>query len=184
MHATRFLPALALLVFLPVRADDSTPKSSTPADAKKSDGSMSCCAGEEAKLCPKAKEAANPAAKTKRAAKKAPATPESAAKPAAATAASLVAVKDPVTGQLRAPTAEEMEKLNALRPQAAPLAPQVVVLPNGTKMLRLGPESTSYAIARKNPDGSLTEICVEGAEAAAAAQRSPAPAPAPRKEER
>lgn len=184
MHATRVLPAVALLLFFPARADESaSAKAPVPADAKKADTSMSCCAGEEIQLCPKAKTA-KATTKKKPAAKNVPATPEAAAKPVAGTA-SMVVARDPVTGQLRAPTAEEMRELNALRPQAAPVAPQVVVLPDGTKMIRLGDESMRYVVARRNPDGTLTQVCVEGAEAAAAAAQKPSsPSSTPRKEER
>lgn len=117
---------------------------------------------------------------------KAPAAAETAARPSPAGAPSMVVTKDPVTGQLRAPTAEEMRALNALRPQAVPVAPQVVVLPNGTKMVRLGEENMSYAVVRRNPDGTLRQSCVEGGAAAAAAiaQTQPAPSSPPRKEER
>src|SRR5271169_225318 len=172
MHATRLLPAVALILLFPARADESaSAKPPAPADAKK-DVSTSCCAGEEARLCPKAKTA-QATAKKKPAAKKAPARPEAAANPVPAGAASMVVTKDPVTGRLRPATADEIRALNALRPQAAPVAPQVVVLPDGTKMIRLGEENMSYAVVRRNPDGTLTQTCVEGPEAAAAAQKPP-----------
>ena len=117
-------------------------------------------------------------------AKKAAAAPQPAAKPAPALAPSMVVTRDPATGKIRPATAEEIRALNALRPQAVLAAPQVVVLPDGTKMLTLGEESMSYAVVRRNPDGTITETCVQGARAAAAALKPPSGSSAPRKEER
>jgi len=116
--------------------------------------------------------------------KKTAAVPKSAAKPAPAGAPSMVVTRDPATGKIRPATAEEIRALNALRPQAAPAAPAVVILPDGTKMVTLGEEFMSYAVVRRNPDGTITQTCVQGAEAAAAAMKGPSGPPAPRKEER
>jgi hypothetical protein len=100
--------------------------------------------------------------------------------PAAATAgaSSLTVARDPVTGALRPLTAEEAHELLGRRPLVA-LEPQVVTLPNGTKMMHLGPDQAVYSVVRKNPDGTLTSACVHGAaEAEAFVGAAPRPTPA------
>jgi hypothetical protein len=144
MRVTRCLPALALLLFLPARADEASPSAR----------------GDEA------------------GAKKPPAaaTPD----PGAATGSSLTAARDPVTGALRPLTPEEARRLLGRRPLAV-AEPQVVTLPNGTKMMRLGPEHGILSVARRNPDGTVSRACVHGPdEARAFLEAAPAPAPAPR----
>jgi hypothetical protein len=143
MRLHRCLPALALLLFLPARADE-TAASAPPKE-------------------PAVKKA--PAAAT--------------AKPAAAAGASLTVARDPVTGALRPLTAEEAHQLLGRRPLAA-VEPLVVTLPDGTRTMRLGPDQAVLSVARKNPDGTLTSVCVHGtAEAEAFMEATPGPAPAP-----
>jgi hypothetical protein len=97
----------------------------------------------------------------------------------------MVVTRDPETGEIRNATAAEREKLlGSRRPQTSSAAPRVVVLPDGTKMVELGEESMSYAVVRRNPDGTLTSTCVEGSEAASAARKPKAATPAPRADER
>ncbi|HEX7601036.1 MAG TPA: hypothetical protein VF316_05495 [Polyangiaceae bacterium] len=199
MRANRCLPALALLLFLPARADEGAVKAPPRGDGKPAE-EMSCCAGEEGAekaLCPKAKakaKARTATASKKHAARTAlPATEAStataassaAAAPPAPGAANMVVTRDPETGEIRNATAAERAKLFAGRaPQAAPVTPRVVVLPDGTKMVELGEESMNYAVATKAPDGSIKQSCVHGAQAADQARTTPKPAPAPRAEER
>jgi hypothetical protein len=167
MRLTRCLPALALVFFLPVRADDGpAAKAPDQADVEKSREHTSCCAGEKKAKCPRAKAAA-----------------AAAAKPAAAGEANMVVTRDPETGELRPATAAEREKLLGRRPLAT-REHKVVTLPDGTKMVELGEDAMSYAVARRNPDGTVSRTCVEGAEAAAAARKPKAATPAPRAEER
>lgn len=181
MRSSHCLPALALLLFLPASADDG-PATQAPAqaDVKKNQEQMSCCAGEEKVKCPRAKAATS---SKKHAAKTAPAA-EATAKPSAPGAANMVVTRDPETGELRNATPEEREKLLGRRPQVAPAAPRVVILPDGTEMVELGEENMSYAVVRRNPDGTLTRTCVEGPEAASAARKPKTATPAPRPEER
>lgn len=173
--------ALALAVFSPVRGDDG-PAAKAPAatsdksgEAKKKD-STSCCAGDEKAKCPREKASAP----KKTAAKTAPAPSPKAAKPEAAGTANMVVTRDPETGEIRNATPAERERLLGRRPQVAPAPPRVVVLPDGTEMVELGEDSMSYAVARRNPDGTMTQSCAEGPEAAAAARKPKAEAPAPR----
>jgi hypothetical protein len=103
------------------------------------------------------------------------------AKEVAAGASSMTVARDPVTGALRPLTAEEAHQLLGRRPLAA-AEPQVVTLPDGTRMMRLGPDQASLSVVRKNPDGTLTSACAHGtaeAEAFMEATLRPAPAPAP-----
>lgn len=181
MPLVRCLPALALLIFLPARAD------ARRVEAKKA---MSCCAGEEGAdkaPCPKAKAGTTAESRKQAVKKTSAATAVQAAAPAPppAGAANMVVTRDPETGELRNATAAEREKLFAGRaPQASGVAPRVIVLPDGTKMVELGEDSMSYAIATKAPDGSIKQSCVHGAHSATEARTAPKPAPAPRAEER
>ncbi|MCM3877486.1 MAG: hypothetical protein NEA02_13860 [Thermoanaerobaculia bacterium] len=190
MRQNRLLPALALLIFLPAVADEGAAKATPRTDGKPTE-QMNCCAGEGADkaLCPKGKanKAKRRTATKAKTAKTAPASGTQAAAEAspAPGVANMVVTKDPETGELRPATAAEREKLFAGRaPQAAPVAPRVVVLPDGTKMVELGEETMSYAIATKAPDGSIEHRCVHGARSASEARTAGKPAPAPRAEER
>lgn len=143
MHATRLLPAVALLLFLPARADEAPTPTSTP----------------------------DPNAAVEKAAK------QPTAKAGAPGKANMIVTKDPETGKLRPATAAEREKLFGRRPLATP-EHKVVTLPDGSVMVELGEADTSYAVATRNPDGTITKTCVRGAAAAAKAVASPAPVPA------
>jgi hypothetical protein len=193
MRWNRCLPALALLAFLPAYADEGALKAPPVGDGKPAEKTkmMLCCAGEDGAdkaLCPKANarkarcKGAATAAKAKAAATGNQPAVTAAAAPGAA---NMVVTKDPVTGEIRNATAAEREKLLAGRaPQAAPVAPRVVILPDGTRMVELGEESMNDAVATKAPDGSIKQSCVHGADASTEARTAPKPAPAPRAEER
>lgn len=81
--------------------------------------------------------------------------------------------KDPVTGELRAPTAKEAAELGRLRAarqsatgikrrQSAEeiTTGEEFVAPGGGIALRLPEESMSHTVMHKNPDGSLSTICL------------------------
>ncbi|HQQ76604.1 MAG TPA: hypothetical protein PLB01_04560 [Thermoanaerobaculia bacterium] len=121
--------------------------------------------------------AATPAAAAKKkAAKKAAPQP-------AAGSANMIVTKDAETGELRPATPAEREKLLGRQPLAAP-EHRVVTLPDGSQMVELTEADRSYAVATKNPDGTISRTCVHGAAEAAKAVASPAPAtvaaPAPK----
>lgn len=184
MRANRCLPALALLLFLPARADEGAVKAPPRGDARPAE-EMSCCAGEEAAdkaLCPKGKARTAPASKKHAIKKTSAATAASAAPaaPPASGAANMVVTRDPETGEIRNATAAEREKLLGRRPLASP-EHKVVTLPDGSVMVELGEADMSYAVARRNPDGTITKTCVHGNAAAAKAAVSPAPTSAPAK---
>jgi hypothetical protein len=110
------------------------------------------------------------------------------AKKAAATAspagtANMVVTRDPETGESRPATAAERERLLGRRPLVA-VEHTVVTLPDGTQMIELGDADMTYAVATKNPDGSVSRRCVHGSAAAAKATTPPAPAPAPKAADR
>jgi hypothetical protein len=93
----------------------------------------------------------------------------------------LVVVRDPQTGQLRAPTAAERKALTSgpaasLRAQApvSSLASQVVRNPDGSKKLKLGQRGLVFEVVTRTPEGKLTEQCVQGEEAAGNALKQPA----------
>jgi hypothetical protein len=189
MRANRCLPALALFLFFPARADEGAVKAPPqgdvkPAEAKK-EVKMSCCAGEEGAdkaLCPKAKSQTTAASKKNAVKKTSAGTAAAAAAPAPlpAGAANMVVTKDPETGELRNATAAEREQLVGRRPLAAP-EHKVVKLPDGSVMVELGESDASYAVATRNPDGTVSETCVHGDASAAKAASSPGTTSAPAK---
>jgi hypothetical protein len=82
--------------------------------------------------------------------------------PAAAAARPLRVFRDPVTGKLRPPTHEELDRLRetqALQPKAARVF-TTVVRPDGTKVVDLGDAFLFSVIARREPDGSVKSECV------------------------
>ena len=109
----------------------------------------------------------------------------------------ITVVKDAATGQLRAPTAEEAQQLQAIgvqqraaaaaaaanrsglargaAPAAAKVAPGTTIRhPNGAVELTVDPESLSYSVMTKDADGKLVLQCVTGATAADNAISTPA----------
>jgi hypothetical protein len=189
MRWNRCLLAVALFLFLPARADEGAVKVPPRGDGKPAE-KMSCCAGEgtDKVLCPK-EEAKKARKAQKKTAQAQPATAAGKQAPAdsssAAGAANMVVTRDAETGELRNATADERAKLFAGRaPQAAPVAPRVVILPDGTEMMELGEDTMSYAVAAKAPDGSIKQSCVHGPDSATEARTAPKPTPAPRAEER
>lgn len=87
--------------------------------------------------------------------------------------AGLTVVKDPDTGLLRAPTADEFKALqaqsirdNAGKAAQVQAAPVVIQRADGATRLTLGENHMSYAVVTRNADGTLTEQCVTGADAA------------------
>lgn len=84
--------------------------------------------------------------------------------------------KDPVTGKLRAPTAEENEildnqtkaaeasKTGRQSTQAKAKRRLEVQRPDGTVMLELDDSQMTYSVATRNADGSISMQCVTGDE--------------------
>jgi len=86
----------------------------------------------------------------------------------------LAVVRDAETGQLRAPTAEELaamnrrqagQQLRAPRPTDAPSAPLVRRTAGSAVNVRLTPEFASYAVMVRQPDGTLAERCIQAPDA-------------------
>ena len=78
----------------------------------------------------------------------------------------MVVVRDPLTGQLRAPTADELKELRARTPATAGLAapglPVAVSRSDGSRGMRLGEKGMVYEVVTRGPDGKLTRECVQG----------------------
>jgi hypothetical protein len=94
--------------------------------------------------------------------------------------------RDPQTGQLRAPTAEESKSLDAAAAKArgakserrvgmvtGRLNPQAIVHADGTVEQELDETSLSYSVAQRKPDGSIEMVCVSGSDAAQKALKAP-----------
>lgn len=90
----------------------------------------------------------------------------------AAGAPAMRVVRDPVTGQLRAPTASEFKAMQAreARDRAASRvvtpAPVPLRAANGAVGYRVGDRFLSYSVAKRSADGTVSLDCVTGAEAA------------------
>jgi hypothetical protein len=92
----------------------------------------------------------------------------------------MMAVKDPVTGKLRAPTAEEAAELrkSAAKPDirggaaksAVRRTPQTVKGPEGAIGMVLDDDSTIYAVATRKPDGKVAVKETTGSKAAPTAK--------------
>ena len=91
--------------------------------------------------------------------------------------AGLQAAIDPATGRVRQPTPAELERLDraframfgqtgAKADGLTAVAAQATVWPDGTVAMPVGAESTNLWVVRINPDGSVTQACVDSVEAA------------------
>jgi hypothetical protein len=90
-------------------------------------------------------------------------------------------VRDADSGKLRAPNASEAAALNA-RPAArlqrsalasASIAPTQTVLADGTVMAETDESHMVYSVARRNADGTVTMVCVQGADQARKFSKTP-----------
>ena len=81
-------------------------------------------------------------------------------------AAGMRAQKDPDTGRLRAPTALEIQALDALAPSVPEEPVEVNTLADGTTVAKLNQSYMMYSVVHKGADGSLSEQCVTGESAA------------------
>jgi hypothetical protein len=69
----------------------------------------------------------------------------------------MMAVKDPVTGQLRAPNAQEAAKLTQAQPVVKRPTPHKQLKgPGGAVGMVLDDRSAIYTVATKNPNGTIT----------------------------
>ena len=87
-------------------------------------------------------------------------------------------VRDPQTGQLRAPTPAESRALAPAPSSAAmraPSPPALVTHPGGSRQVRLGERGLVYSVVTRGADGKLAGQCVHGPAAADNAVRAPAP---------
>ena len=86
----------------------------------------------------------------------------------------MIAVKDPATGKLRAPTAEESAALQTPK-KAAPAARRIIHGQGGAFGMELDDSTTVFAVATKNPDGTVAVGEVTGThKAAPPARKGPA----------
>ena len=85
----------------------------------------------------------------------------------------MTVVRDPATGQLRAPTADELRELHNKRAQTriAPATPQSTVRPDGTRKLELGERGMVYSVITRAPNGQLKRDCIHAKDAVDALQK-------------
>lgn len=92
-----------------------------------------------------------------------PEAPASKGADSAPTAPKVVVAIDPATGELRAPTPEELRALEAGRSRALAREGRATIVetfPDGRKRARLGPEYFRWSVVKVNADGSLTFDCI------------------------
>ncbi len=89
-------------------------------------------------------------------------------------------VRDAVTGELRAPTAEEFQALEAAEANArrgAPAAPREAPVArrsvHGAHGFRVGDRFMTYSVIKRNADGTTSLVCVTGEDAADRVLRAP-----------
>ena len=104
----------------------------------------------------------------------------------AAPEAGMRAARDAQTGQVRAPTAEESKTLDAAATKlraakgdrrvgmaSGTLNPQALTHADGTVEQELDESTLSYSVARRNADGTVEMVCVQGKDAASKAMKAP-----------
>ena len=87
---------------------------------------------------------------------------------------------DPQTGQLRTPTADEMKPANTKGSRPVGMItgrvnPPPTVHADGTVEQELDTSTMVYSVARRNADGTVSQYCVTGTEAAERLVHSKAP---------
>lgn len=100
---------------------------------------------------------------------------------AEAPASGMMVAIDPATGKLRQPTAAESQALTGqvktmmmTKAAAASAASQVTTYPDGTMSAVLPPDLLNVWMVQLNADGTLSEVCIDGAHAASTANAQPA----------
>lgn len=80
----------------------------------------------------------------------------------------MVVVRDPQTGQLRAPTQAEMQALTSSAPSARATPPQhqLITGADGSRHVKLGESGLVYSVVTRDGKGRLEQHCVQGADAA------------------
>jgi hypothetical protein len=84
----------------------------------------------------------------------------------------MVVVKDPVTGQKRAATPQELRELRAKTPAPAaglssvPRENKALSRRDGARGVRLGEKTLVYDVVTRGEDGKLSSQCVHGEDAA------------------
>ncbi len=95
----------------------------------------------------------------------------------------MTVVRDPESGQLRAPTPAELRELQGPEMARRTMAPsqraQPTIRPDGTRGVVLGERGMVYSVVTRGQDGKLHQQCVQGEDAAAHAAD---PAATPSKE--
>lgn len=72
-------------------------------------------------------------------------------------------VRDPITGEMRAPTAAELRALRELGPARAPAAPlQAEVRPDGSRRVRLDERHQIHATVTRDANGKTVLHCTQG----------------------
>jgi hypothetical protein len=97
--------------------------------------------------------------------------------PTASAQEGMVVSRDPQTGQLRTPTANEMQALTKQQRTLAPAAkaqPKAVSRSDGVRQVYMGESSQVYTVVARDANGKLVKRCVQGESAAKAALDQPA----------
>lgn len=90
----------------------------------------------------------------------------------ASTQAGMRTYRDSATGQLRGPSPEEMQAAAASAPAPSSRMRQFASWHSGVG-IALDESFLQYSVVARNADGSLSEVCVEGADKADAINKNP-----------
>jgi hypothetical protein len=98
----------------------------------------------------------------------------------------MVVVRDPVTGEFRAPTAAEFQALRGAAGKGTSTqglsVPRITQRADGTRQGYLGPNATVYEVVTRDAQGQLHEECVSGQAGVDAAVNHNGASAAPAKE--
>ncbi|MBQ5949519.1 post-PEP-CTERM-1 domain-containing protein [Massilia sp. ST3] len=85
----------------------------------------------------------------------------------------MIVVRDPQTGQMRPPTAAELQALQRAAPASrlAPVQPKMVLGADGRRSVQLGDSGLVYSVVKRDAEGKLDRHCVHGEAAAERAVR-------------
>lgn len=83
-------------------------------------------------------------------------------------ASGLIAFRDPITGEQRQPTEEELRRIGDASRGAAPEpdVTELIVHPDGSKTLRVKSGFWMSVVVRRNADGTVEQKCFDDQEAA------------------
>ncbi|MBL8115108.1 MAG: hypothetical protein JNK60_19650 [Acidobacteria bacterium] len=95
-------------------------------------------------------------------------------------ASGLIAYRDPITGEQRQPTEDELRRIGdasrGAAPEPEPDVTELIVHPDGSKTLRVKSGFWMSVVVRRNADGKVEQKCFDDPEAVSAFRAGGQPA--------